>query len=505
MYSGLELKYSAIHFLTGKFVSALLTLIILLWLVRLLTTEDYGVYILLIAGMELTLAIVSFGLPWLSARYLPEFRLHGSGHLLVQFAWRIIAALALTLIVGVFLLYFLMQWILPTELIQYTNTAKLFLVVLLLEGLSRRIRENILGPLMQQKHAQISLAARNFVFLVLISVIVFHIDVDISLYHVVLAEIIASTLGFLLVLHGLTQHLKTYQNKLGLEDWTPPSWSELWPVAYNMYLSNLIVLTYSPQAFIFITQRYLGIEATALLGFLCKLYAQIANYLPATLLFNLIQPKLMASYLKADNMNELMRNANLAGKLSLFILMPIVVYIWLVENELLNLISGGKFVLSDYYLASLMLAMIPLSQRRILETIAVVIGKNHIVLRGSFFGVLSLPIAYGLFETGYGLWGAIIAMIVSQLIFSATILSFLIRNTTYQPDTIGFLKLTLTALCVFILAQLPIIQIQGWSSLLIMVLLVLALFLLAAYLTKPFKAEERERINGFINRKVFVW
>ncbi|HNP26518.1 MAG TPA: hypothetical protein PKM20_07240, partial [Nitrosomonas sp.] len=175
MYSGLELKYSAVHFLTGKFVSALLTLTILLWLVRLLTTEEYGVYMILAAGMELTLAIVSCGLPWLSARYLPEFRLHGNGRLLVQLVWKIISLLGFTLIVGVFLLFFLMQWLLPVELIQYTGLAKLFLVVVLLEGLSRCIRENILGHLMQQKQAQISLAARNFVFLLLIGVVVFQV------------------------------------------------------------------------------------------------------------------------------------------------------------------------------------------------------------------------------------------------------------------------------------------------------------------------------------------
>ncbi|GJL74301.1 lipopolysaccharide biosynthesis protein [Nitrosomonas sp.] len=504
MYSGSELKYSAVHFLTGKFVSALLTLIILLWLVRLLTTEEYGVYMILIAGMELTLAIVSCGLPWLSARYLPEFRLHGSGHLLIRFVWKIIALLGFTLIAGVFLLFLSMQWLLPMELMQYANMAILFLVVVLLEGLSRRIRENILGPLMQQKQAQISLAARNFVFLLLIGVIVFQ-QTDIYLYHVVMAEIIASALGFLLVLYGLIGHLKAYRNTPGQAGWKQPSSSGMWRVALNMYASNLITLTYSPQAFVFLTQRYLGIEATALFGFLCKLYSQLASYLPATLLFSLIQPKLVASYVNAKNMSELVRNAKLAGKLSLFVLMPAVAYVWLVGDELLSLISGGKFTQSGYYLTGLMFALIPLSQHRILTTIAVAIDKNHIVMWSGLLGVLSLPLAYGLLEAGQGLWGPIAAMIISQALFNASIISFLVRNTTYRPDTVGFAKLIMAAISGFFLAQLPIIQIQGWASLLIMVLLVPGFFLLAAYYIKPFKADERERLNSFINRKIFVW
>lgn len=164
MYSGVELRHGAIHFLIGKLASGLLTLIILFWLVRLLETEEYGVYMLLIAGMEITLAVISFGLPWLSARYLPEFRLHGSGCLLVRFVWGVVAVFAFTLFASILLLFFWMPWLLPVELTQYSNTAKLFLIVLFLEGLSRRIRENILSPLMQQKQAQMSLAVRNFIF-----------------------------------------------------------------------------------------------------------------------------------------------------------------------------------------------------------------------------------------------------------------------------------------------------------------------------------------------------
>jgi O-antigen/teichoic acid export membrane protein len=272
-----------------------------------------------------------------------------------------------------------------------------------------------------------------------------------------------------------------------------------------MYFSNLIPLTYSPQILIFLTQRYLGIDATALFGFLCKLYLQIVNYLPATLLFSLIQPKLVASYIHAGNMSELIRNANLAGKLSLFVLMPLVTSVWLVGDELLHLLSDGKFVLSGNYMTGLMLAMIPLSQRRILETVAVTIDKNHIILISGFLGIFSLPIAYGLIQAGYGIWGPVAAMVVSQIFFNAVIIIFLVYNTDYRPDSIGFLKLVAAALSVFILAQIPFTQNGGWLSMIVMVICVTCFFLLAAYFLKPFKSEERDRLNRFFKKKLFVW
>ncbi|MDP1535439.1 MAG: oligosaccharide flippase family protein, partial [Rubrivivax sp.] len=92
------------HFLTGKAVSGMLTLIILLLLVRVLTVEEYGIYVILVAGMELLLAVTSLGLPWTVARYLPEFRLRASGKMLAHFVWQAMALISLFLVIGILLL-----------------------------------------------------------------------------------------------------------------------------------------------------------------------------------------------------------------------------------------------------------------------------------------------------------------------------------------------------------------------------------------------------------------
>jgi len=503
-YSSAALKRSAVHFLTGKVVSALLSLIILFWLVRLLTIEEYAVYFLLVAGMELALAITSLGLPWVAARYLPEFRQYASGMLLARFVWQVIARISLLLIAGTLLLLMVMPWLLPQEYMQYIDVARLYLLLLLLEGLSRRIREGILEPLMQQRRAQISLVVRNLALLLLISIIA--VQGEVHLHHVVLAECAASMLGALLVLLGMVQHLRGLRcNLLGREGWQPPNWPEMWRIARHMYFSHLITLTYSPQTFVFLIQRYLGVEATALFGFLQKLFMQISNYLPATLLFNLIQPKLVASYIDAGGMAGLTRNANLAGKLSLFVLMPLLIFVLLDGDELLSILSGDRFNEAGYYLAGIMMALIPLSQQRLLQTIVVASDKSQIISWGSLLGMLALPLAYGLLESGQGLWAIIIAIIVSRIVINVTIIAALVRFTTYRPDTIGFLKLAASALVAFVLIQQLAMPVHGWSGLLVMAALAGGLFLLTSYFLKPFRVEERARLNRLLNRKIFIW
>ncbi|MDP3282681.1 MAG: oligosaccharide flippase family protein [Nitrosomonas sp.] len=503
-YSSAALKRSALHFLTGKAASGMLTLVILLLLVRVLTVEEYGIYVILVAGMELVLAITSLGLPWTVARYLPEFRLCASGTMLAHFVWQAMALISLFLVIGILLLLWILPWLLSSMgLAQFTDVARLYLLVMLLEGLGRNIQDNALGPLLQQGWVQISLVVRNLALLLLLGIVV--TQGMIHLYQVVLAELAASALGAVLALCGLVRYLHKNCDLSKRDDWQPPAWSEMWSIARYMYFSHLITLIYSPQVFVFFVQRYLGVDAAALFGFLRSLFGQISRYLPATLLFGLIRPKLVASYVNTGDMLELKRNANLVGKLSLFVLMPFLVFAWLAGDELLNFLSGDKFNQTGYYLAFLLLALIPFSQRQILGTVVVISDKSHLSIWGATLSTLVLPLAYWLLEAGMGLWSFIIAIIFSHMIHNAVLIIGLMLSTTYRPDNIGFFKLAAAALVGFILVRQLEIPVNGWLDLLIMAVLASSSFLLTAYFIKPFQMEERSRLNRLLNRKIFAW
>jgi O-antigen/teichoic acid export membrane protein len=537
-YSGTVLKRSAIHFLIGKVVSAVLALSILLWLVRLLTVAEYGTYVALVAGVELALVITSFGMPWVAARYFPEFRMHANGKQLAQFAWQFIALICLFVISGALLLFMAMPWLLvPMKLGQQMDVARLYLLVLVLEGSRRNIQECILEPLLLQAQAQFSQVVRNLALLVCLGVLV--VQDAVNLQHVVLAELAGTILGTASALHGVVRYLRIHRNLHGKDGWQPPRWLDMLSTARHMYFSCLVNMTYSQPIFIFLTQRFLGVESTALFGFILNIYAQIHRYLPANLLFGLIRPKLVASYVGEGSMGQLMRNANLVGKMSLFVLMPLLVFAWLTGGELLSLLSGGKFIQSGYYLGGMLLMLIPLSQRQILETVAVACGQSHLCFWGSSLGILTLPLAYWLLELGQGLWSPILAMIVGQIIFNSTLIGAMRFTTSYRPDTGGLFKLMAAAFMEFVLiimviidwtdslqihtndfvgllvnfrtivyeflAQQTIVPTHGWLDLALVAAIALNFFLLTSYFLKPFREEERTRLNRMLNRNIFVW
>lgn len=503
-YSGAALKRSAVHFLLGKGASALISFVILLWMVRLLPVEQYGVYVTLVAGLELAIAVAGLGMIWLAARYLPEYRMHASGTGLTRFVWQFVAQIAGLLVVGSLALYYLLpSFMTMLELGAWQDIGRLYVSMLLLEGGARHVRESLMGPLLQQGWAQLSLVVRNIALLLVLGVLA--AGDTTSLQDIVQAEIAASALGLFLGVYGLARYLRNHRHLTGAPEWRAPHWSEMWPTARNMYYSQMVSLIYSAQVFVFLVQRYLGVEATALFGFLRGLYDQVTRYLPAALLFSIIRPKLMASYVGDGGMDALAHNANFAGKLSLFALMPLVVFTWWVGPDLVSVLSGGAFAQPGYFLAGLMLALIPFSQRQIVETLAVAVGRSRLCASAAMGSVVSLPLTLALLQLDFGLWAPVIGIGVGNLIFNGVILASLARERAYRIDRNGALKLlATTVLSLILLAWLPR-SIDTWGEVLFAAIACCAVYLLVAYVFKPFTSLERESINRMANRKVFVW
>jgi O-antigen/teichoic acid export membrane protein len=326
----------------------------------------------------------------------------------------------------------------------------------------------------------------------------------VGLRDVVVAEFVAAVIAGIFAVVGLARRLRQ-QDLPGDPVWSEPTWRDMWRTARNMYFSQMITLTYSPQVFLILIHRYLGVEATAVFGFLRNLYEQISRYLPATLLASLIRPKLVASYVGQGGIEELTRNANLAGKLSLFVLMPLVVFIGMVGGEVVNFLTGGKFPDTGFYLAGLMLVLIPFSQRQIVETIAVTSGHSQLCARAAALGVFMLPLTLVLLESGLGLWAPIVGMGVGNLLFNTFILASMGRITSYRPDMPGFIKLLLASSITYLIVWFMPIPGLGWVGLVSAAVMTLMIYLVVAYFIKPFEKSERDRLNRLATRGLFVW
>jgi O-antigen/teichoic acid export membrane protein len=502
-YSGSAIKRSAGHFIVGKGASALLTFTLLLWLVRLLSVTEYAAYITLLAALDVTLIFANVGLPWMDARYLPEFRLHASKAVLSRFVAQLIQYQLGVLLLLALTGWLCLDWILvKLDMVAYVQAAQLYIVILVVDGLGRRLRDSILTNLLLQKLTQINQMVRNIAILSGLGIL-YYLG-EINLAHVVAVELVASTVCLLLALIGLWRHLKGIDTR-EKADWKIPKWSVMWRMALNMYFSEIITQVYGVQVFTLVIRYTLGEEPTAVFGFLRNLYGQTRNYLPATLLFGLIRPKLVASYVGDGGIAELTRNANMVGKISLFILMPLLVFSWLAGEELVALLSGGKFLHTGYYFPGFLSSLILLSQRQILETVAMVTGNSHLCNYAGLLGVVTLPMAYLLIEWGFQLWAPILALWIGSLIFSGVIIRGIEKKTAYRADLSGYYKMLFVALLAYLASQVILVAGQSWMWIVLVGILASGTFLLTAAIIKPFSDAERLRINQLIKRNLFVW
>lgn len=504
VYSGQAVKRAAWQFLSGKAATGLLTFGILLWLVRLLPAAEYGVYVVLIAGAELGFSIAGLSLPWLGARYLPEYRLHADGATLSRFcrrlaSWQILALLVLAGMVALAMDAYL-RWV---DLSRYKTAAWIALGLLVTEGMLRFVCEALLAPLMLQGQARLALVLRQVAFLVAIAAVSLSGRAQVT--WILAGELAASLLAWLVAGVAVVGHSRVVQGQRRATGWREPRVAEQWRIGLRMHAAYLMTLASGSQVFLSLVQRTLGAESAALLGFLQTLYRQVVNYLPATLFFSVLRPKLMASFLNGG-MPALASQANLAGKLSLFTLMPLIVLVALGGDLLVSIVSGGKFAHGGALLLGLMLVLVPFSQRQLIESVAVGANRSGLCTLGSALSLPALPLMASLLASGFGLWAPVVAMLAAQLAFNATV-TLGLAALGYRPDWRGMVKLASSGLLAWLVSNW-LAGIDADHRLLsaeLAIIVAVAAYLFLAWLLKPFTADERNRINAMAGRRIFVW
>lgn len=508
-YTGFALKRALLQFLTGKALSALLTFGTLLWLVRLMPVAEYGAYVTVMAASELGLAVSTLGLPWLANRLLPDVRLNGQasdiravvGQLLL---WSGAAGLAVALLFALLVPSYT-EW---SGLITQRHAVWSAVALLFLEGMGRFVRDSVLGALMLQAEGRASLVLRQLTLLLGLAVATQGMPATASL--AIGIEAVSAALSLLLALLLLNRCLK----KMAVPNsdrpaWQAPTVAQQWRWALHMYAAQILSLAFTPQLLLNLLQAQAGTSAAAVFGFVRQLYEQISRYLPATLLFGVVRPRLVAAYVGQSGLAGLAAGANLAGKLSLFVLAPVLAWGVVAGDSIVSALSGGKFTDAGMVFLGFLLALVPFSQRQLLETVAATVGCTARCIHAALAGLIVPPFAWWWMQRGGGGWAAIWGLMLGQALFCAVLLRGLRSEVGYSADFAGAIRLLacagLAALATWWPAQLLFAHLTGVLAVLICGGVVGLAFLVLASVLRPFTDSERDRINSFIGRRLFIW
>jgi O-antigen/teichoic acid export membrane protein len=503
-YSLEALRDGAWHYLTGRAVTAALTFTIQLTLVRLLAIDAYGQYAALLASFELALVLAAFGLNWGAVRYVPEYRLKGTYAQTRRFIDRLLRVRVAGLLGAAALWLVLSPWALPGVGGDDPWAVRLMVAALIvMEGLSLFVRDCLLGTLLQQKAARTANVARQLCWVALLGAIA--VVGQRHLFAVLVTELAASALGLVIGVRGLREGLRqAMADARGAAGWAEPSNRDLWAICSRIYASDLLSMVASGQTLAILTQRIAGNEVAAVYGFLRVLLNKLSRYLPASLLFSLIQPKLTASYVEGGGMPALARNANLVGKTSLLALMPVIITVAIAGDEVMALLSGQRFTGTGWLLAIALIHMIPGSQGLLLFTVAVVAGRPGLPTIAMATSLIALPIAWVGFQLGWGVWAPVVAQLVSSVVIVGTLMVLLSRHTAYSARGSGMASASGLALLAMAPALVVLVLMPG-VSLVERSLLAAAgvlLFALMVWFLRIVGTHERETINRLVGRRI---
>lgn len=502
-----KIRRSLIHFIFGKGVSAIVGFSLLFLLVRVLTPAEYGIYIALLALLEITQLGSNLGLFASAWRYVPELHSKNQGHALYRLLIQLCSARLATLLIATIAIYLGAQWVTQlTGLTGHELALTLYLIVIVSEGYSRYL-DILFDSLLLQGYSQISILFRNALRLIGLLYFMYISQSDISLISWIKIEMIASSMGAIFSSVQLFRHVR--KNKLTATDTNHQHsiFHKYLSFAGPSYLSQLVFLSYGPDTAKLIITKVLGAASVGAFGFAAAFVTMLQRYMPVFLLLGMVRPLFVAAQLQADKDARLNLLSNMILKLNLFILGPMLAYFIVSGDTLAKLLSGGKFPDAGGLMIAFIILLIIQTWNAVLSLLAIAAENGFSALNSTILGLLGLGLGLYLLPT-FGVYGLSAGLITSECLRGFYLNKVLSRRgMTINWDSRGITKIALSSILSIAIVESVshLISTNSYAFLPINFALISLLFLISAFFLKPFTAEERGMINRILPVKKFIW
>ncbi|NJO36349.1 MAG: oligosaccharide flippase family protein [Rhizobiales bacterium] len=506
-YSLKRLRSSTMIFAIGKVLNAGLSFAILVLVASNLSRSDFAIYAWLVAFTEFTVNISRFGINHLVLRYAPELR--ARHHLRALARLLVLSTLSRVVIMVLFgLVYYECSHLLLSFLGKedWLPAFDLYIAVIIPFGLMVFLRDTVFQSLLEQGLSQSNTTIRHVVLLGGLALLLL-LAMDFTVIEVIYVEIIATMVATLAALIKGWRLLRALPHGQVEASGEVPGWLTMVTFAANNYASELLRMLGSNHALMTVAPQMLSVAALAPFGFCLTLFGQIYRFLPAQLFSGLYRPKLIAEYTKSRNFGALNRQIIMILKISNYVLACGLALFVVYGNEILDLMSGGKY--GDEYV--LMLAFFVLmfveNFRLVLSDLCATIEKADLLRNVSLANLLIIPIAVLFVALGLSYYGLVAAIVIGEGIFVSAIVVYLLRQgVALRLDAMGQLRIAAaavvaTALGFLFKASVP----AGGIVWMVLGAAVIGLaFLAAARLLRPLSDGERDAIERLAGRKVYL-
>ncbi|WP_020162407.1 lipopolysaccharide biosynthesis protein [Cycloclasticus pugetii] len=395
-YTKKNVRHNALHYLFGRGAAGLAGFLTVILLVRVMDIEDYAAYIALSGLATMCGILADLGMGRLVARYVPEGRIHRTAHELSHFIWTVSIVKFLVTIIIVILLAILWPSVDKIFASIQFNFFSIGLACLIISEALFQYFSAVLQALVMQKTLTRLLTIQWAGRLVLITIILFEKD-TLSWEDVLWVFAVPEMLGvvvFLLVIFRYLKQLASSEEELSVvskEQW--PVWSQVTKVALNNY--GFMLLAAPPQGYFMkmVTASYLPVDIVAAYGFFISLVEKFRQYIPLHFFYALIEPIMIANYLKNRDFSILRYRCKLLYKSNLLLMVPAIVWTAVSGYTIVEFMTNGKFQGLSWILVLIMVQLTIGSHMLILQLILNSVEKSRLLVKAGIRALVIMIIA----------------------------------------------------------------------------------------------------------------
>jgi O-antigen/teichoic acid export membrane protein len=492
-YDVKRFRKALIHFIGGRAVQATARALLVLVLVRLLTIEDYGAYMLIVGLSEALLQVASFGILPVGQRYLPQLLTTLPLKELLLFVRTLIAAQMAILLLIAGALWKL--WPAITPYIDFSAeqaVATQIGVSMFLLMPAFRFSTEMLEALLEQGKAQVARALMPLGRLLCIGVLMLA-DSSIGIENLLTVDIgvtfICLSIAWLFIQQSLGKlHSSSVTGVIPVR--------EIMAFAWQMTIVGLMSSAGSPGALRLVLASAIGLAESGLFAFLQSLQRMVERSMPGTLLRGLVRPVLIARAFDTGNMNLLQAGLALLQKSNLLLVAAGSVLIGVSGNELVAVLSANKFSDGGLTLLLMYIALASSSQRTVIEMIMQITGQTKTLRLTAYIAPLALFSVWVVADLGLN--AAIIIVMVFAAVANWIAMSQLVSySSAFRIHWRGLFAIIVPA----VLSIGGGIALRGVINPAVSAALALALYILLVWLAKPLRNDELNLIERSLGRR----
>jgi O-antigen/teichoic acid export membrane protein len=495
VYSVRRFRTALLQLVGGRMAQAGARIVLVLALVRVLPIEEFGAYMLIVGAAELLLQVGSFGILPLAQRYIPQLlpalptqRMQRFilGLVFMQVTVLAVAALA----IGHYWTALTPLFGLTAHQAAATNFAAWLFLAVPVFRFAAEILETMLG------FGQIARAAMVFVRAGAVLLLIMLLP-QVTLEVVLVTDLVVTSLCALVLLFRIHRKVATLATAGGGAGHFPVA--EMTRFTWHMALVGVLGGTANPGALRLVLANGLGLAESGLFAFLQSLERLVSRYLPATVLRNLIRPVLISRYVGRGNTDLLKAGTGLLLKSNLLAVVGGIVVIAVCGDEIVRIMSGGKFVGAGLTLLLLYVNMIATSQRGVQEMVMQITGHTRALWMTTLVSPLALFLVW--LVSGHGLNFAVLVITAGSLVSNSLATGVLQSRTDwFRVDWRGVSAIGIAGA---LAAGLGIIA-RGEMSPLLAGVGAFFLFVLFVRIGRPFSAGEIGAVERVVGKRAMT-